>query len=421
LNTQKAEANALRQNASSAANLAMQADVEAAARLETCLNEGRVQAAQDRNNLLAQITDLVNKSSETQEARWESKINAVRDDIVASRCSFQAADEQYNEGMDVWSQKESLVVEEVLKSRDTLKGKMKKDWTAVNEHNMSIQTTTKSVHEETIRIVDAQMKDMAIQMQALDDFVTRARSQNERHHGRHVESLQSLASTVHQSYTSIGDHFVSTYDRVRDLGTDVSERTSTLQASLPELTTSIQQPLSELRHNIEEAPLQEYASTGETPQKTQYQFPTTLPRTESHDKLLAKLNRPHHNLTSPHESPAKSPSKPVVYTDTPVLSEDITMTDHTENPRPATAPGLREIDMNVSRHSEPSSLLSSSKPDVKLENMGMGPPPMKRQATIESKLPKSLGGKAGQVGVLRLEGRENLGAGRRLRSSPSGL
>ena len=236
VNSQKAEADDLRQNASSAAKAAIQADADVAARLETCLMEERAQASQDRQDLLVQLTNLVNKSGETQDARWEFKINAVCEDILSSRSTFQTADEGYNTGMDVWSQNEKSLVEEVLKSRDTLKSKMKEDWKAINEHNTSIQTTTKSVHEETIRIVDAQMKDMATQMQALDDFVTRARKQNERHHNTHVGSLKGLASTVRQSYSSIGDHFVSTYDRVRHIGQDISTQSTALQASLPALS-----------------------------------------------------------------------------------------------------------------------------------------------------------------------------------------
>lgn len=74
---------------------------------------------------------------------------------------------------------------------------------------------------------------MATQMQALDDFVSRARSQNEQHHASHLQSLQGLASTVNHSYTSIGDHFVSTYDRVHDIGEDISARTTAIQDSLP--------------------------------------------------------------------------------------------------------------------------------------------------------------------------------------------
>ena len=300
VNSQRDEANDLRQKASAAAREAIQADADVSARLEKCLKEERAQAFQDRQNLLAQITTLVNQSGEAQDSRWESSINAVRQDIASARSTLDTANEKHNTGMDVWTEKENLLAGEVLKSRDTLKSKMKDDWKAINEHNTSIQSTTKSVHEETIRIVDAQMKAMATQMQALDDFVTRARSQNERHHSSHITSLQGLASTVHQSYSSIGDHFVSTYDRVRDIGADVSTHSTALSASLPPLASTIQQPLADLRANIANAPLKEYVPTGETPRKTQYQYPTTLPRTESHDNLLGKPAAPSSSSSPPH-------------------------------------------------------------------------------------------------------------------------
>ena len=106
----------------------MRADADVSARLEVCLAEERQQAVLDRQNLLSQITDLVNKSGEQQDARWVSKINTVRSDIASSTSNFQAADKLFSEGMEIWSQKENLLVEEVLKSRETLKSKMKKDW-----------------------------------------------------------------------------------------------------------------------------------------------------------------------------------------------------------------------------------------------------------------------------------------------------
>ncbi|KAL8915835.1 MAG: hypothetical protein Q9172_006621 [Xanthocarpia lactea] len=290
--TQKVEADELRSQISSAAQSAMQVEADMSSRLECVLNEERAQAAQDRQDLMSQISLLVTKSGEAQDARWQSKINVVRSDILSSRSIFETEEKKYNRSMDVWSKKETLLLEEVAKSRDNLKSRMKKDWTAVSERNSAIQITTKSVHEETIRIVDAQMKDMATQMQALDDFVTRARSQNDRHHSTHVSSLQSLASTVNDSYSSISDHFTSSYDRVRDMGNDISEQSKALQDALPPLTEAIQQPLSNLRSAITNAPLKEYIPSGETPQKTQYRFPTTLPRTEPHDKLLTKHQHP---------------------------------------------------------------------------------------------------------------------------------
>ncbi|KAL6716695.1 Kinesin-related motor protein [Lecanora helva] len=416
VNTQKAEADDLRQKLSSAAQAAMQADADFSNQLNECLREEREQAALDRHNLLAQISTLVNQSGEVQNARWNGKINAIRNDISSSRTTFQAADKEYNVGMDVWAQKETLLAEEVLKSRDILKGKMKEDWKAINEHNKSIQNTAKSVHEETIRTVDAQMKDIATQMQALDEFVTRARSQNERHHTTHVESLSSLASTVKQSYSSIGDHFVSTYDRVRNIGDEISSQSAALSSSLEPLSSSVQQPLTDLRQQISSAPLDEYIPTGATPQKTSYKYPTTLPRTQPHEKILGKEPPPSTVQPSPHRSPSKS----LIYTDAPSQNDNPAAPPSASSPSKDNPISLREISLNVKapllRNNS-----DSAAPAAKTETEAvgsMGPPPLKRQAT-ESKLPQKFGGSRG-AGVVRLEGRENLGVGggRRLRSSP---
>ncbi|KAI9877559.1 MAG: kinesin motor protein cin8 [Pleopsidium flavum] len=413
LHTQKTEADDLRRQLSVANNAAMQANKAASSQLEACLAEERQQAVTDRQNLLSQITALVNASGEAQDARLTAKTNAVQENISSSTSEFEAANAKFAEGMDVWSQKENLLVDEFLKSRETLKTKMKQDWTAVNDHNTSIQATTRSVHEETVRIVDAQMKDMAVQMQALDGFVTRARSQNGRHHDIHLQSLKGLASTVRQSYFNVSDYFIASSGRIRDLSCDVSSRTSVLQASLTPLDASVRQPLAELRMNIAEAPLKEYIPTGETPQKTQYQYPTTLPRTDDHEKLLAKLNRPIQS-----EPPALvSPNKSMVYND---AEDDVALLQPTDEHKPTSSGGLREVDVNVKAalpRGGPGLAAPTTTPSSEM------PPPLKRQDTRESRLPQKLSGKGS---VVRLEGRENAlpvvvgGSGRRLRSSPTG-
>ena len=392
----------------------MQSEERVAEQLEGLLEEERKQAAGDRQTLLSQITNLVNTTGSAQDERLNQKVQAVRIDLTAARAQFQTADRKYSESMDVWSKKESLLIGEVLKSRDTLKGKMKNDWTAVNEHNNSIQATTRSVHEETVRIVDAQMRDVAIQMQALDDFVTRAQSQNESHHVSHIKSLQGLATSVRESYASTGDHLRSSKKRVQAHGEDMMESGEALKNSLVPLDMTIRQPLSDLRERILQAPLTEYTSTGETPQKTQYQYPKTLPRTQPHEQLLARSSdSPIVAILSDYPEGGASPCKSIVYTDAP--DEDVSLI------RPLSMDGgLREVHVNINAGNLRSSdLLVSVKPElenISLSSSLMGPPPLKKRATMDSKLPR--GGKAG---VVKVEGRENvpLGGGRRLRSSPA--
>lgn len=262
------------------------------------------------------------------------------------------------------------------------------------------------------------MKDLAIQLQILDDFVTRARLQNEKHHETHLQSLHGLASTVMESHSHVSDHFKSAQDRVHDLDTNHLAQCRAVQAMLPSLTSTIKVQLTNLRAKIAHAKLKEYSPTGETPQKTHYDFPTTLPRTESQEKLLAKLSRPtasSSQASSQNTSPNKqaSPSKQHIYNDAPVAPPN------PSTPVPSTTPGLREIDVNITASAPlpniSTSLFSKSTFDI-VEVGEMGPPPFKRQAlSMDTKLPQKHRG-----GGMRGEGRENTvptTTKRRLRSS----
>jgi kinesin family protein 11 len=317
------------------------------------------------------------------------------------------------------------------------------------------------VHQETVRIVDAQLNDMAVQMAALDEFVTRARSQNDRHHTAHAISLGGLSTKVHCAFKSVEESLEATSGNLSAFGTDNSTAFSSLQDALGPLTEEVHQSLDRLQADVQSAPLQEYIHTGETPQKKDWAYPTSLPQTEDHASVLAKLRglpdptqhatssaartpgRSPRKMASPKKlySPSKlpSPSKGKVYTDV-VDIEDGNAHAH----RPATSGtsglggGLKEIDLNIVQPScqrpvPVEGLLSSE--FSKSVGSGMQQPPLKRHATtgIEgSRLPTKLGISRG-AGKAKADGWEkenhtinvlsqSVGAGgghgRRLRSSP---
>ena len=112
----------------------MQANKAASSLLEACLTEERHQASADRQNLLSQITSLINASGEAQDTRLTTKIDAIQQTITSSTSQFEAANAKYAEGMDTWNQKENSLVDEVVSSRDHLKAKMQQDWTVSEEH-----------------------------------------------------------------------------------------------------------------------------------------------------------------------------------------------------------------------------------------------------------------------------------------------
>lgn len=182
-------------------------------------------------------------------------------------------------------------------------------------------------------------------MTSLDDFVARARSQNAQHEDQHTQSIQNLSNTVEGSYADVRHHFRTTCFRVEELGSDMDVHIKHVKEALEPMVAGICQPLSHLREDIANTVIQEYQPTGETPRRLTYEYPTELPRTQSHASLLAKLNG------------EPSPSKAAVFSDAdpnlsenrspsrPVHSDDLAST--VEHGRSLLTTGLRELHPNV--------------------------------------------------------------------------
>ncbi|KAI1392933.1 kinesin-domain-containing protein [Hypoxylon trugodes] len=311
ITSQKKESDSLREQLQRANNTILQSNTSISAQLQEVITEERRQAAEERQNLLAQITTLINSQAELQESRLANKTSSIHQSMQENGTALEGSMAQYSQGMDNWNEKETRLLDEVSNSREILKTKLKDDWTTANKHSTSIQDTTRSVHAKTVQVVDEQMKDLDEQMTSLDDFVSRARSQNSLHHDRHASSVKNLSSTVEGSYANIGDHFKDTYSRVQDLNSEMDTNVTDAQESLESFSEIVREPLSDLREDINSTVLQEYQPTGDTPQKITYRYPTELPHTEAHEVLLRKLNG------------EVSPSKSKVFSDAdPSLSEN---------------------------------------------------------------------------------------------------
>lgn len=293
------------------------------------------------------------------------------------------------------------------------------------------------------------MQDMASQMKALDDFVTKARSQNGLYHDRHLDNLRELTTSVRGSYAALQDKFTGLDNRVRTFQDDVLPQKDVLEESVAPFSEDVRHALSELRTNIENAPLQEYKPTGTTPPRTSYEYPTVLPRTELHETLIAKLRQAKTPALSPldGEEPGPllgSPSKTRVYND---AEDEVGNLQPTTTAVTSSNTGLREVDINVvarplnssansSSPDLPTGLKSSPEKDMSPteKDNDLAPPPLKKQhfstpETTKSKLPQKMVTRRMAAGMLS-DGRENTmplslpsgggpNHGRRLRNRPS--
>ena len=298
-----------------------------------------------------------------------------------------------------------------------------------DQRNLSIQKATESVHGETVRIVDAQMSNMSKQMEALDDFVAKARSHNGSFHDAHLESLDAIAANVRDSRTTIHRHLDGFGEHVGQLQSDVKGHTESLEQATTPLQAEVCQPLSELRTDVEAHPLKEYVPTGITPQKRRYDYPVNLPRTEHHEGLRSRHRTskrftalPFNEETRPPpvpSSPVASPAKSYVYSD---AAEEVGVHPPSSAAIPSNT-GLREVDANVARPAsfdagddiqlsgklEPPTQPTTAGLDETPEKGENDLPPPKRQRSVssntgESKLPQKRLSKMAGV----MEGRENV-------------
>jgi kinesin family member 11 len=250
-------------------------------------------------------------------------------------------------------------------------------------------------------VVDEQMKDLNMQMTALDDFVTRARSENAGHQAQHEASVTNLSDTVDTSFSNISSHCKGTFDRVQDLGEQMGTEIESLREDLQPLEDSLCQPLSKLREDISSTDLREYEPTGETPKRVEYHYPTVLPRTAARDVLIAGV----------HEAPLQTPSRltasPRKATPAQPIFSDVEAPEEAKSPsRPASSDSatnplsqsLREVDANLTTSGlilEPSASTMSVLPPADDNTV-----PLAKKST--SRIPSK------QVKKVHLDGVENM-------------
>ncbi|KAI0809866.1 P-loop containing nucleoside triphosphate hydrolase protein [Xylaria sp. FL0064] len=350
---QRKESDALREQLLNATKTITQSNASISTELQHAVDEEKRLAAEERRSLLAQITCLINSQAEAQESRLVNKAALIQQNVKENTTTLERGMTQYAQGMDSWDAREGQFLNEVATSREALKSKLQKDWTAANTHSTSIQETTKSVHAETVRVVDEQMRDLDDQMTSLDDFVTRARSQNAEHADQHTISLQGLSSTVENSYFDIRCQFKTTYCRADELRSEMDIDIEAAEGALEPLPANVCQPLADLREDISSTMIREYQPTGDTPQKLTYEYPTELPRTRSHASLIAKLNgEPSPSKAAvfsdadPTQLENRSPSRPTTGDDSGSLAD---------RDRNQLATSLRELHPNVNSNALPSS------------------------------------------------------------------
>ena len=97
-------------------------------RMQQVVEEERRQSAEDRQQLLSQISNLINAQAEIQESRLAEKTALLQKSVLDSNTTLEGSVARYGEAMDTWDKKEGTLLEDVKKSRDAVKTTLKDDW-----------------------------------------------------------------------------------------------------------------------------------------------------------------------------------------------------------------------------------------------------------------------------------------------------
>lgn len=92
------------------------------------VDEEKQKTAEEHQQLLTQITSLINASAESQYKRLNEKVSGVCEEIGVANSAFETRQSQYNDGMETWSNRSKDVLASVSKSRDGVKTKIKADF-----------------------------------------------------------------------------------------------------------------------------------------------------------------------------------------------------------------------------------------------------------------------------------------------------
>ncbi|KAF3164131.1 kinesin motor protein cin8 [Orbilia oligospora] len=286
LAAQTQKANDLRLEVEAANKAAITAQASAADSIAAVLAEESQKAAHERQQLVAQITQLVTKNALEQDKRLAQRMGSVQSGLTVTSDRLSSATGSICAGINQWSEAEEGFRGGLSVTRDGIKKKLQTDALANESRASGIQQTANSIHAETIQLVNSQMQSVAVNMQTLDEFVTRAREHNERHHRLKVSSLDSVADQVKSSTSAVRYNIDDVKQEVEDIGADVLAATVKAKNALDPFNIYSASLLSGLRGQTELSVYRDYVPTNSSPKKRSYPFDDDLPKTATREQIL---------------------------------------------------------------------------------------------------------------------------------------
>lgn len=137
MNSQQTEAEVLHRQLAEAGSALAKADAESSVKLSMVLSEEKQCCEEEQASLISQITTMIQSQSQARDNRLEARIALLQTENTASQAAYRQQQVVYDTSMSNWSSEQGLLVDGLLKSRENVKAKIKKDWTVSDPLDLS--------------------------------------------------------------------------------------------------------------------------------------------------------------------------------------------------------------------------------------------------------------------------------------------
>jgi kinesin family protein 11 len=125
---QKTEIERLGKELTCATVVASEATEKAQESLKTILVEEKEKSAKDRQDLIAQITTLINNNADEQDERLTKRVDGLQADITATKTALDEASKTHQDGLDTWSEREESFYTSLCTAQETVRRILSEDW-----------------------------------------------------------------------------------------------------------------------------------------------------------------------------------------------------------------------------------------------------------------------------------------------------
>lgn len=280
--------------------------------------ERNAQSLKEEESLvLLQVQKLLGNLSRKRCNHTEKTNEIVSQQIQAAVADIQDQDTKNLSAIDFWQNAEGVFRGMLSKDKDTIKSLIVRSWDSAKTKVEIIQESTADMQEESVQLVDAAMQNVDSQTQALDQFVTRAKTLNENHHRSHREAISSLLLHNQRTQQSVqrGLHKARTELEScrKSILANAQDEKNAVSALHPQIVSQ-----SEKIRKRTATIMEDDVPTHATPKKREYIYPTCWRTTRRHSELLNE----HHELLSAEQQIDRNPLSDVdVNVTSPTLAQ----------------------------------------------------------------------------------------------------